>query len=88
MIARSKLFHRGRRARSYHIVYYRNPFTYFAAGTLAAGYNKRDVEAVIAKLWEWRISSKLIDPVTLDYMRSEHYFMRTSWRSSTAARVE
>ena len=40
---------------------------------LAAGYDRQDVEVGIAKLWEWRTSSKLMDPITLDFMKSERY---------------
>jgi hypothetical protein len=73
MIADSRLFHFYPDGRRSPFLYYRKPSQYLAASMLVAGYSKSDVEAGIAKIWDLRKTSKIMDPVTIDYMKSVLY---------------
>lgn len=44
-----------------------------AAAMALAAYNEGDVEAAIKILWQMRKSNRLVDLITLEYMKSARY---------------
>ena len=53
--------------------YYRKPAQYLAAAMALAGYHEAEVENGIGKLQQYRNGQKVLDPVTMDFMKSVRY---------------
>lgn len=72
-VAESRLFHIETDPDGKKSSYYRKPAQYMATAMALAAYSEGDVEAAIKKLWQMRKSNRLVDLITLEYMKSARY---------------
>ena len=73
MISSSRLYDSAPRSKGKKSPYYRKPAQYLAAAMVLAGYHKADVEDGIRKLQQYRNGQRVVDPVTMDFMKSVRY---------------